>query len=96
MSDVVIRVRGEHERQVPAERGTALVVVEAQGPEAAPVRIAVSIPPCRAPDGKPVSGSSTTTNALMVGSGGVRVKFSGKIETILVASWWLPARYPGM
>ncbi|MCO5614891.1 hypothetical protein L7F22_069176 [Adiantum nelumboides] len=41
MSDVVIRVRGEHERQVPAERGTALVVVEAQGPEAAPVRAEV-------------------------------------------------------
>lgn len=38
MSDVVIRVRGEHERQVPAERGTAQVVVEAQGPEAAAVR----------------------------------------------------------
>lgn len=41
MDDVVIRVRGEHERQVPAERGTAHVVVDAQGPEAAPVRAAV-------------------------------------------------------
>ncbi|WP_224387759.1 SIMPL domain-containing protein [Pseudonocardia sp. ICBG1293] len=41
MSDVVIRVRGEHERQVPAERGTAQVVVEAQGPEAGPVRAEV-------------------------------------------------------
>ena len=45
-----------------------------------------------APAGIPVSGSSTTTSALIVGSGGVLDRFSGKIPTILVASWWAPAR----
>ncbi|MEV1294216.1 SIMPL domain-containing protein [Pseudonocardia sp. NPDC049635] len=39
--EVVIRVRGEHEREVPAERGTAHVVVRAQGPEPGPVRAQV-------------------------------------------------------
>lgn len=34
----MIRVRGEHETEVPAERGTAHVVVHAQGPEPGPVR----------------------------------------------------------
>ncbi|MEQ3552039.1 SIMPL domain-containing protein [Pseudonocardia nematodicida] len=37
-NEVVIRVRGEHEREVPAERGTAQLVVHAQGPEPGPVR----------------------------------------------------------
>lgn len=41
MNEVVIRVRGEHEREIPAERGTARVVVRAQGPEPGPVRARV-------------------------------------------------------
>ena len=41
MNEVVIRVRGEYEREVPAERGTARVVVRAQGPEPGPVRARV-------------------------------------------------------
>lgn len=41
MNEVVIRVRGEHEREVPAERGTARVVVRAQGSEPGPVRARV-------------------------------------------------------
>ncbi|ANY07018.1 SIMPL domain-containing protein [Pseudonocardia sp. HH130630-07] len=41
MSEIVIRVRGEHEREVPAERGTVRLVVAAQGPEPGPVRAQV-------------------------------------------------------
>ena len=41
MNEVVIRVRGEYEREVPAERGTARVVVRAQGSEPGPVRARV-------------------------------------------------------
>ncbi|BBG05224.1 SIMPL domain-containing protein [Pseudonocardia saturnea] len=39
--EVVIRVRGEFEREVPAERGTANLVVLAQGAEPGPVRARV-------------------------------------------------------
>ncbi|MFP5019371.1 SIMPL domain-containing protein [Pseudonocardia phyllosphaerae] len=38
---VVIRVRGRHEQELPAERGTAQVLVAAQGPEPDPVRAEV-------------------------------------------------------
>lgn len=39
--EVVIRVRGEFEREVPAERGTANLLVLAQGAEPGPVRARV-------------------------------------------------------